>query len=386
MQLWRWIPGWVRVEAEGGYPARFLNAVAIDELPVWGVRSRGEKWRFCCFARDYRRLRPYARRACVRLRVRQKHGMPFWLFRYRHRKGLVAALCLYVAILALLAPRIWAVQVVGNEKTPTADILAVVQEMGVRIGAPMSGIDKKQLEISGPDRLPTLVWISVNPSGSVARVEVNERKPTPQVLDLSNPSDMVALRDGKVVSMTVVSGKPQVLIGEAVSAGTVLISGREQSELGEKRYRSYGEVWAQTARHIAVSVPLTYYPARVQGYVAVCPTLTFLGLQVPLYAGQPTGDNYIVREENRFWQKNGLTLPLGVSTLYYIRTVPQETHRTEQQAAVLAQKRLAAQEKALFSPGKFTETARKTELKNGVYTLTVEYQCLENIAVEEPIA
>lgn len=383
-RVFRWFPGWVRVETEGGYPERLLNAVAKEEIAVWGVRFRDERMRFSCFARDYRLLRHRARRACVRMRVRQKHGLPFLLHRYRRRKGMLVGLVLYALILALLSPRIWAIDVVGNGATPTEEILAVAQDMGVRVGARMDGLQIKQLEIMGLNRLPTLAWISVNPSGCVARVEVTERKPTPQVLDLSQPSDMVAVRDGRIVSVTVVSGQKCVMVGEAVSAGTVLISGRVESELGEQLYRAYGEVWAQTERRITVSVPLTYYPAVPDGFVAVCPTVTFLGWEIPLYASPPTGEDYQLTEQSHFLQANGLTLPLGITNRYYIRTVRAQTTRTEEQAAELAVRRLKAQEAALFGDGEFEELERTQTVADGVYTLSVKYQCLENIAVEEP--
>ncbi len=383
--VWRWFPGWVRVETQGGYPERLLNAIADEEMAVWGVRYRGEWMRFSCFAQDYRALRRRARKACVCMRVKQKHGLPFLVHRYRHRKGLAVGLVIYALILALLSPRVWAIQVVGNTATSTQEILTVARDMGVRIGARMDALDIKRLEINGLDRLPTLAWISVNPSGSVARVEVTERKPTPQVLDLSAPSNIVALRDGRVVSVTVVSGQKTVLVGEAVSAGTVLISGRVESELGEQLYRAYGEVWAQTARRITVSVPLTYYPPTADGYVAVCPTLSFLGVEIPLYARAPSGENYQTWEQAHFLRAQDLTLPLGITNRYYIRTVHKATTRTKAQAQELAVRRLAAQEAALFAPDSFDETGRKGEWKNGVYTLTADYTCLENIALEEPL-
>ncbi len=383
--LFRWVPGWVLVETEGGYPERLLNAFAKQEVSVWGVRFREERMRFFCFARDYRHLRRDARRACVRMRVRQKHGLPFWVHRYRRRKGMLVGLALYAAILVMLSGRIWAIEVVGNTDTPSQEILAVTQDVGVRIGAPMRDLQIKNLEIMGLNRLPTLAWISVNPSGCVARVEVTERKPTPQVLDLSQPSDMVAVRDGKIVTVTVVSGQKCVMAGEAVSAGTVLISGRVQSEMGEKLYRAYGEVWAQTERRITVRVPLTYSPAKPEGFVAVCPTLTFLGWHIPLYTQAPTGEEYRLEERAHFLQANGLTLPLGVTNRYYLRTVRAPVERTEQQALELAKIRLRAQEEALFGSGEFSELDRTETVQDGAVVLSVKYRCLENIAVEEPI-
>lgn len=383
-RVFRWFPGWVRVETEGGYPERLLNTIAKEEIAVWGVRFQEERMRFSCFARDYRLMRPRARRACVRMRLRQKHGLPFWLHRYRRRKGLLVGLVVYALILAVLSPRIWVIEVVGNDATSSEEILAVAQDMGVRLGERMDGLQIKQLEIMGLNRLPTLAWISVNPSGCVARVEVKERKPTPQVLDLTKPSDMVAVRDGKILSVTVVSGEKRVMVGEAVSAGTVLIGGRVESDLGEQLYRAYGEVWAQTERQITVRVPLTYYPAQADGYVAVCPTVHFLGAQIPLYVTPPVGEHYQMVQRTHFLRANGLTLPLGLTHDYYIRTQRPKTTRTEQEAATLAQKRLGEQEKNVFSDGEFEEVQRTANISDGVYTLSVTYRCVENIAAEEP--
>lgn len=385
-QGFRFVPGFVQVEAEGGYPERLLNEITGQQIAVWGVRHRQERTRFCCFARDYRRLRRPARRACVRMRVRRKRGLPFVLHRYRRHKGLVLGAVLYVVLLALLAPRIWVVQVVGNTSTPAAAILEQAQQSGVCLGARMRAVDIKRLEIVGLSRLPTLSWITVNPSGCVARVEVNERQPTPRVLDLSEPSAMVAVRDGRILSMTVLSGERAVMTGEAVSAGTVLITGRVQSEMGEKLYRAYGEVIAETQRQITVSVPLVYARAETAPGTVLQPTLHFLGRDFPLFsAGQPAGE-YRRQERAHFLTANGLTLPLGITNVYYVPVQRVRTARTQQQAAALAQQQLAARQQALFAEGTYTPTAQRESVQNGLYTLTVEYTCRENIAVEVPLS
>lgn len=384
--LFRWFPGWVRVEAEGGYPERLLNDIAGQQLSVWGVRRRGEWIRFSCFAFDYRRLHHPARRACVRMRVSRKHGLPFLLHRYRHRKGLLVGAALYAVILALLAPRIWAIQVVGCSATDEAAILEQAAAVGIKIGASMDEVDIKALEITGLRHLPELSWITVNPSGCVARVEVTERKPTPQVLDLSKPSDMVALRDGVILSKTVVSGQSTVMVGEAVAAGTVLISGRVETEMGEKLYRAYGEVWAQTRRQITVSVPLTYQRLVADTPVVVRPTLTFLCWKIPLYAAGTTEDSCLYRKQEHFLTAGDLTLPLGLTNEYYVPTSRVQATRTEAQAAALAQEQLKAQEQALFAACDYTEIDRQEGVKDGAYTVTVNYTCRENIAMEVPLS
>ncbi len=384
--IFRWFPGWVRVETEGGYPERLLNEIAQQRLSVWGVRRREEYTRFSCFAFDYRRLRHPARCACVRMRVSRKHGLPFLLHRYRHRKGLLVGAALYAVLLALLAPRIWAIQVVGCSLADKAAILEQAAAVGVKIGARMDAIDIKALEIKGLSYLPELAWITVNPSGSVARLEVTEREPTPQVLDLSKPSDMVALRDGVVLSKTVVSGQSTVLVGEAVSAGTVLISGRVETEMGEKLYRAYGEVWAETKRQITVSVPLVYEQVVAETPVVVRPTLTFLCWSIPLYAGGTVEEPHLYRKQEHFLTSGDLTLPLGYTNEYYIPTTRVRAIRTEEQAAALAKQQLQQQETTLFAGCEYTETHRSEGVKGDTYTLMVSYTCRENIAVEVPLS
>lgn len=386
VHILRWFYGWARVEAEGGFPERLLNRMAQQGIRVWGVRLRDEQLRFYCFARDYRALRRCARHACVRMRVTRKRGLPFIVNRYRHHKGLLVGAAVYAAVLLLLSPRIWAIDVVGCSEEVAQQVLEQTADMGVVIGARMADIDIKGIEITGLSRLPMLAWITVNPSGSVARVEVTVREPTPSILDLSQPSNIVAVRDGRVMSMRVVSGQKCVMVGEGVSAGAVLISGLVESEdVGVRLYRSYGEVWAETARQITVTVPLSYERAIVAGAAVLRPTVTFLGWQLPLYADMPLTESYRTSERAHFLTSNGLRLPLGVTNTYYVPITYVPATRTQQEAQQLAVKQVREQEQELFSGMQYTEVAREESLDEDCYRLAVQYTCVENIAAEVPL-
>ena len=191
-RLLRWFYGWVRVSAEGGYPERLLNELTAAGIAVWGVRWQREYLRFSCTARDYRRIRYSARRAHLRMRMMYKRGLPFWWHRYRYRKGLLVGLVVYVVILGLLSPRIWVIEVQGNVETSTEEVLQVAEERGVRIGALMSRVNVKDLQLRGNDVLDKVAFVTVNPSHCVARIQVTEREPTPEVIDLSQPSKIGA--------------------------------------------------------------------------------------------------------------------------------------------------------------------------------------------------
>lgn len=384
-RMMRWFPGWVRVEAEGGYPERLLNAMTASRITVWNVKHRGESLYFSCLAGEYRSLRPMARRACVRMRMRHKHGFPFWCHRYRHRRGLLVGLALYILVLALLAPRIWVIEVTGNTTIPTAAILEVARQRGVTIGAKMAEVDVKGLQIGGTADLPQLAFITVNPSHCVARIEVTEREQPPPRIDLTQPSDMVALRDGQILRMEVLSGQKLVKVGEAVTAGTRLITGRLETEMGEKLYRSYGEVWAQTRRQITVSVPLTYEYTEPTGEIICQPTFSFLCWQIPLYSNLPLQQQIQSYQASHFLTIGGTVLPVGVTNRYLMPTETRSATRTEAEAQALAETQLAEKEAALFLPDSYEETEREGGVEEGAYILRVSYLCRENIAVEVPL-
>lgn len=384
-RLMRWFLGWVRVETEGGYPERLLNEMTAARRSVWHVRRQGESMRFSCSAGQYRSLRPMARRARLRMRVRHKHGLPFWRHRYRHRFGLVVGMALCALVLAWLSPRIWVIEVTGNSAIPTETILAVAEQHGVVIGGRMDDVDVKGLQIGGTVDLPQLAYISVNPSHCVARIEVTEREEPPPQTDLTQPSDLVALRDGRILQMEIVSGQKLVKVGEAVSAGTRLITGRQETEMGEKLYRSYGEVWAETQRQITVSVPLTYVYEELTGEVICHPTVTFFCWQIPLYSSLPLQQKTQQYQAFHFLTIQNITLPLGVTNTYLMPTKTITATRLEEEAEILAMAELAEKEAALFLPDSYEETGRQGGVENGAYVLRVSYLCRENIAVEVPL-
>lgn len=384
-RIMRWFPGWVRVEAEGGYPERLLNAVTAERVTVWNVRRRGESVRFSCLAKEYRSLRPLARRACVRMRMKQKYGFPFLWHRYRYRKGLLVGLALYIVVLALLSPRIWVIEVSGNTVTPTEDVLSVARERGVYIGGRMKRVDVKGLQIGGTKDMPTISFITVNPSHNVARIVVTEREESPPSLDLTNPSDIVALHDGRILSMEVYSGQKLVKVGEAVTAGTRLVTGRVPTEMGEKFYRSYGEVWAETRRQITVTVPLTYEYTEPTGEVICRPVVTFFSWQIPLYSDIPLQQQTQQYQASHFLTVRNVTLPMGVTNTYLMPLQIRSATRSEEEAKALAEQQLAEKEAALFLSDAFTPTGQHGEVVEGAYVLRASYLCRENIAVEVPI-
>ncbi|MDD2417710.1 MAG: sporulation protein YqfD [Oscillospiraceae bacterium] len=383
--LLRWLFGWVRMEAEGGFPERLLNLAARDNIELWGVKRRGVILEACCPVRQYKRLRSPARKSGMRIHVTQRYGVPFTIRRYRSRAGLVVGLAAFYFVLQLFSQRIWVVEVRGNNKVDPEEILAVMQEFGVNEGADLSKLDVASLQLKALQKLPNLAWCAVNLQGSIAFIDVTERVPTPQLSDHQRPSNIKATRDGRIVSVEVYTGQSLVSKGDAVAKGMLLVSGVIDSKVGPIFRRSQARILASTARRLEVSVPLKETLLIPSGRTVFRPSLYLFTLKIPLYTnGKIEQKNKLTISKNML-NVNHIDLPVGFISHNYQLLEPGEVVRSEQEAQILAKKMLQDKKENELAGAEIVTTDEKGEIKNGCYVITGRYDCIENICMEEQL-
>ncbi|MBP0963380.1 MAG: sporulation protein YqfD, partial [Oscillospiraceae bacterium] len=173
--LIRYFRGWVRFRVTGGFPERFINLCALKGLPLWDGQRRGEECFFTTRAACYRRLRPCAKGAGVRLKVVERGGLPFGLHRRRKRWGLVVGAAVCVALLVASSHFLWNVRVVGNHRLEEQLVLEKLETLGVKPGVRLNGIDVQSVERRLMLELEELGWVAVNLQGSTAVVQLQER-------------------------------------------------------------------------------------------------------------------------------------------------------------------------------------------------------------------
>ena len=136
----RWLRGYVIFRAEGAFVEEFLNRLVRAGILVWGTFKNGIQLTGRVRAKDYRRLRPHAKKTGVRLRVERRKGVPFFLYRYRKRIGIFVGLAVSLLFLWGMSLFVWDIQVTGNQVIQAEDVLRTVEEMGLKIGAFRPGL------------------------------------------------------------------------------------------------------------------------------------------------------------------------------------------------------------------------------------------------------
>lgn len=304
----RFFIGYVCFTAQGGFPERFLNLCRMRGIVLWDLRSVDGIVYAKTDRPSYRRIRSVAKKSGMKVRINKKHGLPFFLNRHSQRIGLIVGACFCVAMLCILSTRIWSIDVVGNNRVESEEIIGAFEELGVKKGTASSRIDINSVEIAALQKLPELNWLNINISGSAALIEVRERVVSPETEDDAAPSDIVASRDGQIVILRPFNGTQEQKIGNPVLKGDLLISGIEENrDLTVSFCRAKGYVVARTNRSAGFTqsseIKIRTVAERKKSYI-----LDFLFFSLPL--GKIPDNAYKEKTELRI---NGVTLPVALT-------------------------------------------------------------------------
>ena len=109
-----WLKGYLQVYVSGNRPERFLSLMKHKEILVWEVEPYENGYLFFMEQSKFRELDAIRKKAGCKLEIRQKHGLPFWMFRYRKRKLLVLGALIGCGLVYWCSLCIWDVNVHGT--------------------------------------------------------------------------------------------------------------------------------------------------------------------------------------------------------------------------------------------------------------------------------
>lgn len=384
-KLIRFFRGWVVFRVTGGFPERFINLCAVRGLPLWDGRRRGEVCFFATRAALYRRLRPCARGAGVRLRVVERGGLPFWLHRRRKRWGLVAGAAVCAALLMVSSCFLWNVRVVGSQRVEEQVLLQQLERLGVKPGVRLSTIDVQSVERNLMMELEELGWVAVNLQGSTAVVQVQERVMPPTMFDQKAPCNVVAKRGGQITSMQVYVGQNTVKTGDAVAQGDILVSGVVEDAAGDIHLvAARADIMARTNHTLHTQVMLRQNRCVLQKVVRRY-SLKLGSLEIPLWVGSPPEGLFRLERMYTPLRLFGKDLPIALGKRQYLILRQQTVQLTHQQARQEAERRLALLEQDSFAHATVLESSRQVQNTAHSVMASGSYVLLENISQQSEI-
>lgn len=381
LRLLRYIFGYVRFAAWGGFPERFINLCEHNRIMLWDVRSRDGVITACTDRGGYKRMRCAARRSGMKLRIKKKCGLPFFLDRHSRRVGIIIGMCICVSSLLVLSTRLWSIEVTGNDRVPSEEIIAAFEQAGVRLGTACEKIDEDAAEEEAMKHLSGILWMNINIRGSSAFIEVRETVEQPVIESEDEPANIVAAKDGQIVILRPFNGTAEQKIGNSVLRGELLISGMEENKDHTVSFcRADGYAVAKTARQVSASCGTSFSAERVTELKKSF-RLDFLMLSLPITP--PAGDGAYT--EQKRLRLNGVTIPVGVTVGTALTKAPAEIHLSESRAQTAAQleflRRCTEEFRYIY-----TESADiRADMSADFCNVEGSFTCLENIGESEPL-
>lgn len=274
LQMLRYGKGHVRIRVRGASYERFLNMCAKHEILIWDLQCVGNAYEMNISIQGFRMLKPMARKCGVKIQILKKYGLPFFLYRNRHRKLLFAGIVCGFCLMMTLSCFIWDIQISGNQALTEDVIFDFLTQEEIGCGVWKSRVDCKELAASLRKQFDNLIWVSAKIEGTRLLIDVQEN--TDLTLDEEikyGPSDLISNVTGTVESIVTRSGVPKVKAGDAVSEGDLLVEGRLEITDDSGKVTGYqycaadADIYVKTAYHYHDSFSLEHQVKKYTGAV-----------------------------------------------------------------------------------------------------------------------
>ena len=386
MDLWTSLSGVVAAELTSSEPEQLLALANAAEIEFFQMQQINDlTCRFRVRRRDYKKLHELVKKRGDNLKLLGRFGL-YWSWKaILFRPVLLAGLGILFLLAMYLPSRVLFVRVEGNSQIPDRQILAAAEECGIRFGASRREVRSEKVKNALLSSVPQLQWAGVNTAGCVATISVRERAQDEPPQSENIVSNIVAARDGFILSCTVTNGNGIVKVGQTVQKGQVLVSGYTDCGICIRATRAEGEIYAQTIHQLTAITPSSC--TQRQKLVGEKHSYSILigKKRINLWNSSGISDTSCGRmyEEYHLSLPGGFSLPLAIcvqTDLYYdTETVRVPDAQAEEALNSFAQSYLLDH----MIAGKIQNHSQAVKEQDGLYRLDGVYVCEEMIGREQ---
>ena len=228
--FWQWLCGYICVCVKGRQVNRFLNLCSRNGIHLWRIRYYMEHEIHANLKfRDLYDLKPYLRKTKTKLKIISKKGFPFWCYRHPRLKWFLSICICCLCLVAYSMNYVWAIQIKGNAKISTQDIIDCLQDNNVVIGQKKESVDCSNIEIMLREQFQQLGWVSVYFEKNNLCIEIKESLYDvleEHEIEPNKQYDLIANKDAEIFSIVTRRGQAVVEKGQFVKKGEVLVLGK----------------------------------------------------------------------------------------------------------------------------------------------------------------
>jgi len=255
---------------EGLSLERLMNLASEQNIMLQDLTRSGLKAvEGICKESDYTKLTELAVQRgwkLTRLRYKRISALFNWL---KKRMAVAVGLVLCMALAAISLQFIWRIDIL-DAGPYESEVQLYLKEQNIHPGMWKRDVTLQDL-ISGLEwRMPRVAWVQAYYRGAALVIRCILGVPPPEVETEGGPGDVVAQKDGILVSLLPLAGTPMCKPGDMVRAGQVLIAGWERGTGDTKiPVKARGIAMARGWVGAKVRIPLDEMHSEPMGRIAV---------------------------------------------------------------------------------------------------------------------
>ena len=386
LNLIRFIKGTVDFYAEGADIESFYTFCSKNGIEIRFPTKKGFRLYGNTEAKNYKKLKLPAKKNGIKLKLLKKQGLYFIFKKNRRKIGFCFGFIFIALFSVFMNLFIWEINVIGNENTPTEDIIKSVNEMGLFTGTLKSKHFVQDIEWYVFRENPGLASVEINIQGSVANILISERAEEPKMVsDDDVPINIVASKYGVIEKVSVYDGQGVVKPGDAVMKGDLLVSAvYEDSHKKLTLKHARADIIAKTDYNIKVEFPLietVYQKGRKKNTVY---DIDFLGKNFVFGKNNNSKDLPFEKNINQI-SFFGIELPVRLEKTEYFNVKANNITYSFEEGKNAAFSLLLEKEAEEMAEMEIISRKITEKAKNNKYIIEAEYIVLMNIAEEQPI-
>ena len=379
--------GCIRISAEGKELYRFINGIHGQRINCRSQKCRRDVFSAFIYRRDLAAVTRLAESNGIQLTCREYTTVSSFLLRYRKRFGLLIGAVIVIASVLYFSGVVMTIEIQGNSAVSDNDIIAALDELGIRRGADISELDFHWCENELRVRVEGISWASIRRTGNRIVVEVTEIVRAPEAPKMRVPCNIVSTKKAKITSFTVQDGFLMHKIGDYVREGTLLVSGVSTSSSGSiMLHHSMGSIIGVYDEQVTFSGSFTPVRTVRTGRERKERSLRLFSLNIPLYLGRNSFSDYDTETSESPLVLFGKALPIAVEHRRFSETALTGITLTEEQLEDELNRKIFVYEKNFIGDDTkiLSRSIEKSITPDGM-TLTVNYSLEGDIGREKEL-
>jgi len=365
-----------------------MNVLIVNNIPFGKSRTDGDRVYVCLTPRGFRKYISVCGGTFLFGEKVLLHGMPELFRRYRLRMGIFLGMLIFITSVTLSSFFIWDINVSGNVGITAEEINERLAAYGVREGAFIPALDTNDIANRILLEAGNISFMKINMRGTVANVEIRERREGEAEEELSSPSNLVAKYPGQIERLEVMGGVAQVTYLQPVKKGELLVSGIiDSTALGYRLVRSRGKVLARITLVYESEIPLETAEKVYTGKETHKKSIKIFSKSFNLSKNTSVSyakyDTIINKEKIYLFGKIELPIYVITETAREYNEISRTLSESEALARALAE--IDEKSKAELAAAEILSRETNTEMRGSSLYVRTEVYCVTDIAEEVKI-